>query len=42
MLRGRRTAVLDRNLLAIPASDIADARVLATLVDGRLVHGAWK
>ncbi len=34
-------AVLDRNLLAIPASDIADARVLATLVDGRLVHGAW-
>lgn len=31
--------VLDRNLFAIPPTEIAQARVLVTLFDGRQVHG---
>jgi hypothetical protein len=32
--------VLDRNLFAIPAADISEVRVVATLLEGKLVHGA--
>jgi len=32
--------VLDRNLFAIPAAEISDARVVATLLDGQLVYGS--
>jgi hypothetical protein len=32
-------AILDRNLFAIPASEISDAKVLVTLFEGKAVHG---
>ena len=32
--------VLDRNLFAIPASEISDASVVATLLEGEVIHGA--
>jgi predicted amidohydrolase YtcJ len=32
--------VLDRNLFELPAQEISDARVVATLFGGRVVHGA--
>jgi hypothetical protein len=32
--------VLDRNLFAIPAADISETRVVATLLEGQVVHGA--
>jgi predicted amidohydrolase YtcJ len=31
--------VLDRDLFAIPAEDISEAKVVATYLDGVLVHG---
>ena len=32
--------VLDRNLFAIPPAEISEAQVVATLLEGKLVHGA--
>jgi len=32
-------AILDRNLFAIPAGEISDAKVLVTLFEGKAVHG---
>ena len=32
-------AILDRNLFDIPATQISDAKVLATLFEGKVVHG---
>ena len=32
-------AILDHNLFEIPASEISDAKVLATLFEGKVVHG---
>jgi predicted amidohydrolase YtcJ len=34
--------VLDRNLFAIPQSEISDVRVLLTLLGGKPVHGDLK
>jgi len=34
--------VLDRNLFAIPAGEISDAKVLLTLFEGRVVFGSWE
>lgn len=34
--------VLDRNILKIPAEDIANTRVLLTLVGGKPVHGSYE
>jgi predicted amidohydrolase YtcJ len=31
--------VIDRDLMAVPAEQIAGTRVLATYFEGRLVHG---
>ena len=31
--------VLDRNLFAIPPTEISDAKVLVTLFEGKPVHG---
>ena len=33
--------ILDRNLFAIPTSEINEAKVVATLFEGRLVYGAF-
>ena len=33
--------VLDRNLFAIPVSEISEANVLLTLIDGEPVYGDW-
>jgi len=34
--------ILDRNLFAIPTSEINEAKVIATLFEGRLVYGTLK
>ena len=34
--------ILDRNLFAIPTLEINEAKVVATLFEGRLVYGALK
>ena len=33
--------IIDRNLLKIPAQDISEAKVTATILEGKVVYGAY-